>query len=862
MTFGIRSGNKWYAWKERVDQTARALRAMRDRLETLLDLFAVGIMVAGFVVGVWLLLRPALGTSDLFHVKTLLTPSFGGLFLTVGLTAACFAFYRLVERTRVHAHMPSSHEPLELLELPPGTHLHDIAPLFRTGARVGIAEAAMLAERFRHAEITPLHLFIGALNQEEVPILFGRLGLRFDDLKESLGNRLSTLPSAEEDLTFSPEAEHVLLQAFQHAVQRGVGAVGAIDVLLMASAADPFVKDLLFDKEIDDAKLANAAAWIHINEQLRERYASYRRAAFFKPTGPMNRSMTSVATPNLDAYGEDLTTAAVQGALPLMIGREKEMEELLRVIEGGRESVVLVGPEGVGKRTLLAGIAERMVEERVPASLQDKRLVALHIPSMLSGVSIEQAQERLLRALVDAAQAKNIVLAIPDIDRLPDPLAALLVDVLERGITFAIATTTSAAYSATVERSVLGRAFQKVIVPEPQEDAAIQMLESHIGEIEHAQSVIFSYAAVEASVKISDRYLHDQALPDKAIEVAREAALVASKARGANTLVTTEDVSKVLSDKTGVPLMNVKQNEKDTLLNLEKTLHERVIGQEEAVKAVSSALRRARTDLRSNNRPISTFLFLGPTGVGKTELAKAVAAAYFGSERAMLRFDMSEFQDTIGVEKLIGRIGEGGVLTEAVRKTPFAIVLLDEFEKAHPDILNLFLQVFDDGRLTDGAGRTIDFTNTILVATSNAGGAYIQDAMKRGDSTDAIRAQLLEEELRGIYRPELLNRFDGVIVFTPLAFDDVVQIAYLMVAQLGSRLEPKGLFFRATDEAILELARKGFDPKFGARPLRRVVQEEVENAIAKALLEGRAARRDTIVLKPGGEVDIEKAKAL
>lgn len=862
MTFGIRVGKTWYGWKERVDQTARTLRGIRDRIEMIVDLCTISLVIAGCVWGGWLLLEPVSNTADLFHVKTMFTPSFGGLWLTLGLLAACFAFYRLVERTRVRVYMPTSSEPLELLELPEGVHVKDIAPLFRPGVRRGIEEAVLLAERFHHAEISAFHLFVGVLNQEGVPLLFSRLGVAFSDIQESLVRRLSLLPSGTDSPVFSKESERVLLLAFQHAVAERSSSVGAMDVILTAFEADAFVRELLFDKEIDAPKLTNAVAWIRINERLRERYQSYRRAAFFKPTGPMNRSMTSVATPNLDAYGEDLTTAAVRGALPLLVGREKEMEELFRVMEGGRESVVLVGPEGVGKRTLLAGIAERMVEERVPSAFQDRRLVALHIPSMLSGVSIEQAQERLLRALVDVAQAKNIILAIPDIDRLPDPLAALLVDVLERGITFAIATTSQTAYVSTVERSILGRAFQKVLVPEPAEDAAIQMLESHIGEIEHEHSVVFSYAGVEAAVKLSDRYLHDQALPDKAIEVAREAALFASKERGPRARVGVEDVSRVLADKTGVPLTNVKQDERNTLLNLEKTLHERVIGQEEAVKAVSSALRRARTDLRSGNRPISTFLFLGPTGVGKTELAKAVAAAYFGSERSMLRFDMSEYQDTIGVEKLIGRIGEGGVLTEAVRKAPFSIVLLDEFEKAHSDILNLFLQVFDDGRLTDGAGRTIDFTNTIIVATSNAGSAYVQEAIQRGETTETIHTHLLEEELKGIYRPELLNRFDGVIVFKPLTFDDVVQIAYLMVGQLGSRLEPKGLFFRATDEAVIELARKGFDPKFGARPLRRVVQEEVENAIAKALLEGRAARRDTIVLQPGGMVEVEKAKAL
>jgi len=338
---------------------------------------------------------------------------------------------------------------------------------------------------------------------------------------------------------------------------------------------------------------------------------------------------------------------------------------------------------------------------------------------------------------------------------------------------------------------------------------------------------------------------------------------VASKARGANALVGGEDVERVLMDKTGIPMTQVTTDERQKLLALEERIHGRVIGQDEAVKAVSSALRRARAELRAENRPIATFLFLGPSGVGKTALAKAVAASYFGGENAMLRFDMSEYQDQASVYRLIGAPGgEAGLLTEAIRRNPFALILLDEFEKAHPNILNLFLQVFDEGRLTDSSGRTVDFTNAIIIVTSNAGTAYIQDATKAGVPTDQMKTHLLEEELRGIYRPELLNRFDGMIVFRPLTEDEVQQIAYLMVAQVAERLETKGIKFRATDEAVQALAKKGYDPKFGARPLRRIIQEEVDNAIATALLEGRVDRRDTVVLHPDGQIEIEKAEAL
>ncbi|HLD20781.1 MAG TPA: ATP-dependent Clp protease ATP-binding subunit, partial [Patescibacteria group bacterium] len=420
------------------------------------------------------------------------------------------------------------------------------------------------------------------------------------------------------------------------------------------------------------------------------------------------------------------------------------------------------------------------------------------------------------------------------------------------------------AYTALVERSILGRIFQKVDILEPDQESAIHMLESKIGGIEYEHHVIFSYEAVERAVKLSDRYMHETYLPKKAIEVARETALQVSKSRGQDALVTGEDIAQIVSSKTGIPTMSVAEDEKEKLLGLEEKMHGRVIGQDEAVRAVSSALRRARTELRSQARPIATFLFLGPTGVGKTELAKTVAETYFGSEDMMVRLDMSEYQDASSINRMLGTPGSqsGGLLTEAVRKQPFAIVLLDELEKAHPDILNIFLQVFDDGRLTDSVGRTIDFTNTIIICTSNAGTQYIQDAVGRAEDLEVIKTHLVEEELRGIYRPEFLNRFDGIVVFKPLAQEDVIEITKLFMKAVASRLDPKGIGFRAEDAAVQELAQRGFDPKFGARPLRRLVQEEVDNAIANALLQGEVQRRDTIVLTAGGKIRIEKGEAL
>jgi len=847
-------GTKQYVFAREFSPALIVKRAAKQRAETSLGVFFL--WMAGMLI---------LASIGVAYFNQSITIPLVTLPFFVGLFFVMLIIYHLAETQTIKQTIPvrAIGEILPLTQpLISDVEQMDISKLFDTQAQTILDEAFSLAQKFGHAQVEPLHLFVTAMTNEHAGAVLGRLQIEFEKIKEPLGRRLGSRQRGTKSM-ITQEAEDVLLRAFVNAYANGRHVVNTFEIFDEAFAHDPFIQELFFDQGITVAQFANMVEWIRIHEKSVEQYAFFRKAAMHKPTGAMNRSMTSIATPLLDAFSQDLTTAAVQGNLSLLVGRERELVELFRVMEGGKESVILVGPQGVGKSAIIEGVAILMVEERVPQMLQDKRLVRLSLAHLFGGAELAEAEERLRDVLSEAIRSGNIVLAMTDLEQLAFEAQGLFVEMVSQSGLFVIATATPQGYVESIERSALTRIFQKISVSEPEETEAIHVLESKILAIEYEHSVTFTYLSIEKIVQLCDRFMHESYLPQKAIEIAQEVALMVKKEKGKEGIVTEEDVARVVSEKTGVPTTRVAQKETELLLHLEDRIHDRVVGQDEAVKAVASALRRARTQLAANNRPMATFLFLGPTGVGKTELAKTVSQTYFGDEANMIRLDMSEYQQQDSIARLIGRPGsnEGGLLTESVRQQPFALLLLDEFEKAHPDLLNLFLQVFDDGRLTDAMGRTIDFTNTIIIATSNAGSAYIQTAMKEGVSSAQIKTHLLEEELRGVYRPELLNRFDGVIVFTPLLESEIVDITKRLVARVSQRLEAKGMYVRASDEVIADLAHRGYDPLFGARPLRRLVQEEVDNAIANALLEGKVKRRDTIVIEKGG-IRIETAPPL
>ncbi|MFC1638940.1 AAA family ATPase [Patescibacteria group bacterium] len=878
---GHTHGPLFLYWGPRVDSFAVALDRTRKITNFVINLLLLLAFLGGLVL---LGLRIAAAqqeaqlTMSLWH-----EPHPWLLGFWVGTVCFGLLHYRrsLAAKSRRAVRLQSYGEDLPPMQLPddpeiwvaarklPRGRSIDVAAAYSLTAHKAVLRAFRLARKLQHREIRPIHLFGALLSSPEVSVMMYRLGLKFDNLQEDYFRILAESAPDEHSTHLSPPAAGALIDAYVEAYKHRQSKVDPTDMLIAAVAADDDIQEMLFGLDVDVQKLENVADWNRADERMRERRKQFSTLAALKPKGTMNRAMTAVATPYLDTLSADLTMAAKYGRLAPVVAREREFEGVFRAIEGGGKSVVLVGHPGVGKNAIIEGIAQRMVEENVPAILQDKRLVSLALPQLVSGATPAEAQERLLRALFEIGRAGNIALVVNDVGGMVGitagsgesvDLSKVFAEELSRGYFFCICTATPEDYVSAIERSALGQALVKVEVGEPDVDEAIHVLESKVGGIEYRNRVYFSYGGVEAAVKMSDRYMHEKWLPEKAIEVAREAAQATAKSKGPKSVVLKEDVAAVVSEKTNIPLTALTEEQSQKLLKLEEHLHARVIGQEQAVSAVSSAMRRAGAELRSTDRPIANFLFLGPTGVGKTELAKALAESHFGDENAMIRVDMSEYQDKSAIHKMIGEPGgqSGGVLTEAVRKKPFALVLLDELEKAHPDILTLFLQVMDDGRLSDNTGRTIDFTNVILIATSNAGAHFIQDEIKKGAPTERIKEGLLGEHLKDSFRPEFINRFDDVVVFTPIQPDELLQITRLMLRKVEQRLEDKGIHFEITDEAVKELAREGYDPLYGARPLRRVIQDRVDSKIADALLAGDIGRKDKVVYDTGGTIRVEK----
>ncbi len=780
----------------------------------------------------------------------------------------------------------------------------DITRLMSGPARQLLGAAAAHATERGGTDLGTEHLLWAAATLEPTRQLLVRAGSDPSALADAVESQEPSRERSSEPPQLTPGAKRALLDA--HQISRSLGStyIGP-EHILFALAVNP---------ESSAGRMLGAA---HVTPEALQA-ALTGQGVPPGAGGPGGRS----ATPTLDEFGRDLTAMAQEGRVDPVIGRDGEIEQTIEVLSRrGKNNPVLIGEAGVGKTAIVEGIAQRIVDDEVPQMLSGKRVVQLELSGVVAGTRYRGDFEERMKKIIDEIREHGDELII-FIDELHTLVGAggsteggmdagnMVKPALARGELHVVGATTLDEYRKNIEKdAALARRFQPILVPEPTVDDTLAILHGLRDRYEAHHQVRYTDEALNAAVELSDRYITDRYLPDKAIDLIDQAGArvrlrtktpgvdlrdlerrveelrrdkdqavaseqyeqasrlrdeieetrrqVEQRGKGESAVpeVVVNDIAEVVSRATGVPVQQLTEEEKDRLLGLEQHLHERIIGQDQAVAAVSEAVRRSRAGLGDPQRPVGSFLFLGPTGVGKTELARALTEALFGADSRMIRLDMSEFQERHTVSRLIGAppgyVGyeEAGQLTEAVRRRPYSVVLLDEIEKAHPDVFNILLQILDDGRLTDGQGRTVDFKNTVLIMTSNLGSDLVArrgttlgfgaTAAASAEGQESALQDQMTRRLRESFRPEFLNRIDEIIVFRQLDKTELQQITELLLEETRRRMHGQGVTVRFTPAAVDWIAEHGFQPEFGARPMRRTIQREVDNQLSRMLLNGQ-----------------------
>ncbi len=788
---------------------------------------------------------------------------------------------------------------------------------FTEKANKSLNAAVKAAEDLGHTYIGSEHILLGLLSDTSTVAgaVLAAHNITYADIEEELKRSIGVgVPTELQPDDFTPRSKNILETSVAFARQMGQQLVGTEHVLLAIAREGSCSATLLLSR-------AGISMQDIVNDVSKALMGGTANAGTDnKDGGKENESM-------LSQFGRDLTKLAKDGKIDPVIGRQKEIERVIQILSRRtKNNPCLIGEPGVGKTAIAEGLALKIVSGEVPELLKDKKIYSLDLTGMVAGTKYRgDFEERIKKVIDEVKNAKDVILFIDEVHTLigagsaegAADAANILKPSLARGELQIIGATTIEEYRKHIEKdAALERRFQPVMVDEPSQEEAIEILKGIKDKYEAHHKVKITDEAIESAVKLSTRYIGDRYLPDKAIDLIDEAAsrvrlrsytapsdlkeledkkksVEAEKLSAVNAQeferaaalrdeernldkeikdkkenwhdmagkshdeVTPADIADIVSSWTGVPVTQLSTEESDRLLHMEDELHRRIVGQDEAVEAVSRAIRRGRVGLKDPKKPIGSFIFLGPTGVGKTELCKALAAAMFGDENAMIRLDMSEYMEKHTVSRLIGSppgyVGydEGGQLTEKVRRKPYSVVLFDEIEKAHPDVFNMLLQILDDGVLTDGQGRRVDFKNCIIIMTSNVGAKLISQKQKAfGFAAGAKELEQNEKEikdavmgeLRNTFRPEFLNRVDDIIVFQRLTKENIKEIASRLLAVLQKRVEDMGIEVTFSDEAVSKIADAGFDDVYGARPLKRAIQSRIEDALSEEMLKGNVKK--------------------
>ena len=781
-----------------------------------------------------------------------------------------------------------------------------MSEMFTEKARSAMVLAAREAISFRHQAVGTEHLLLGLVIEQEgiAGILLRERGLTAEIVRQEIealtgygSNRKEIDPYL---MPYSPRAKKVVVAATEEAKRLKIPQVGTEHLLLGLLQEEVLATKIMCDNHISLEELMKT-----IYEKIGIQPSKARSTK-----GQVSGNSAKDKTPTLDSLSRDLTALARQGKLDPVIGRNEEVRRMIQVISRRtKNNPVLVGEPGVGKTAIVEGLAQRMVNGEVPEEIASKRLMMLDMGALVAGTKYRgEFEERMKKIIEEIYTQQDVILFIDELHTLIGAGGAegaidasnILKPALARGELQVIGATTLDEYQKYIEKdAALERRFASIHVEEPTAEDSIQILKGLRKHYEAHHHVEITDEAIQAAVQLSVRYITSRRLPDKAIDLMDE---TAAKARldvttKVSPIVLLEeeilqfeqlknqaiqhqnfdeaaklekliekletspqtdyiasigegDIAEVVSQWTGIPLQQMEKKESERLINLESVLHKRVIGQSEAVSAIARSIRRARSGLKDPRRPIGSFLFLGPTGVGKTELAKTLAEAMFGEQDALVRIDMSEYMEKHSVSRLVGSppgyvgFDEGGQLTEKIRQRPYAVILLDEIEKAHPDVFNILLQVLDDGHLTDSKGRKVDFRNTVIIMTSNLGAVALREEKSVGFGAKTVQQnhdameKRIREELKNSFRPELLNRIDETIVFHKLQKEELRQIVGIMAKEITSRLQELNITVKITSAVLDVLAEEGFDPEYGARPIRRAIQKKIEDPLSEALLSG------------------------